>query len=70
MKNVHLDAEFAELRGNNRAVGRGTASTTKAAISRAFADLFKQPNVKHKRVSHINVTVYINDATEITKSEF
>ena len=64
MKVATISAEFAELKGNNLAIGRGQGSTAKAAIARVVADLLKQPNVKRKRVSHINATITIINKTD------
>jgi hypothetical protein len=59
MKIATIEAEFSELKGNNRATGRGEASTARAAVSRAFGDLMKQDNVRHKRISQISATIHI-----------
>ena len=64
MKIATIDAEFSELQGNNRLQAKGEASTIRAAISRAVADLFKQPAVKGKRISTINMTVSLANKTE------
>lgn len=57
MKTARIEAEFPDLKGDNRASGTGEGSTPRAAISRAIADLFKQDNVQRKRISSVNMTV-------------
>ena len=69
MKIAKIDAEFTELPGNNRLTGQGEASTIRAAISRAVADLFKQPALKGKRISVVNMTVTLTNKTVETISE-
>lgn len=61
MKIARVSAQFPELRGDCYATGKGEGSTVKAAISRAFADLFKQPNVHRKRVSSIKATIILTN---------
>lgn len=61
MKIARIEAEFAELKGDNRVSGKGEASTVRAAISRAVADLFKQPALRSKRISTINMTVTLTN---------
>ena len=68
MKIATIDAEFSELQGNNRLQAKGEASTIRAAISRAVADLFKQPALKGKRISIVNMTVTLQNKTvEVTE---
>ena len=58
VKVATVEAMFPELRGGNiYKVGRGRASNSKAAISRAFADVLKQ--VSRKRISQIKATITI-----------
>lgn len=57
MKIARVSAQFPELRGDCYADGKGEGSTVKTAIARAFADLFKQPNVRRKRISSIKATI-------------
>jgi len=64
MKIAVINAEFAELPGNNQLQAQGEASTIRAAISRAVAALFKQPALKGKRISIINMTVTLTNNTE------
>lgn len=61
MKLATIEGEFAEIKGNNQAVGRGEASNAKAAISRAIGDLLKQPNISHKHISNFKCTVHISN---------
>lgn len=65
MKIATVEAQILELRGNSYATGRGQGSTSKAAISRAFSDLFKQPNVSRKRFTTIKATITIARHVEI-----
>ena len=55
-----IEAMFPELKGGSiYKTGRGKASTSKAAISRAFADVFKQ--IRKKRIHQIKATITIVD---------
>ena len=63
MKIAVINAEFAELPGNNQLQAQGEASTIRAAISRAVAALFKQPALKGKRISIVNMTVTLTNKT-------
>jgi hypothetical protein len=65
MKHVRIDGEFPELKGNIYATGDGTGSTVRAAFSRAVDSLFKQPNLKRKRIHNSKFTVTINDVDTI-----
>jgi hypothetical protein len=63
MKNVLVESFLPELRGPNiYKNGRGSGSTAKVAIGRAFGDLLRQ--IKGKRVSVIKATVTIVEAQE------
>lgn len=64
MKIATVQGEFAEIRGNNLAIGRGEGSTAKAAIARAIGDLLKQPNVRRKRISNFKATINISNREE------
>jgi predicted GTPase len=56
MKCAFVEAFFPELKGKNiYRTGRGEGANNKAAISRAFGDLFKQ--IKGKRVMVIKSTI-------------
>jgi len=56
MKIAFIEAHLPELRGPKAfKSGRGEASNSAAAISRAFKEVFKQ--VKGKRVSVIKATI-------------
>lgn len=58
MKLATVYATFPELRGANcHRTGRGRATTSRAAIARAFADLFVQ--VKGRRVHEIKCAIAI-----------
>ena len=65
MKIARVSAQFGELKGNSYADGKGSASTTKAAIARAFSDLLKQPNVRRKHISSIKATITITNDVSI-----
>jgi hypothetical protein len=65
MKIARIEAQFPELKGNSYADGKGEASTTKAAISRAFSDLLKQPNVRRKHISTIKATITVTVKEEL-----
>jgi hypothetical protein len=64
MKMVFIDAQFPDLRGDCYASGRGSGSTTKAAISRAIGNLLKDGKVRRKRISTIKMTVSITEASD------
>jgi hypothetical protein len=58
MKLATVEGMFPELKGGNIfRTGRGRGAGSKAAIARAFADLFKQ--LKGKRISTITATITI-----------
>lgn len=60
MKIARVSATFPELKGSDcYADGKGKGSTPRAAISRAFEDLFSQPNMKGKRFSSIRADITI-----------
>jgi hypothetical protein len=64
VKIATVSGEFAEIKGNNLAIGRGQGSTPKAAIARAIGDLLKQPNVRRKRISSFKATITITNKEE------
>lgn len=61
MKQAQIEGHFPELRGNCYASGRGQAGTSRAAIARAVADLFTQPNVRGKRIHTVKMTVSLSN---------
>lgn len=63
MKIARIDAEFSELKGENRLQGYGEGSTIRAAISRAVADLFQKDALQRKRITTINMTVVLGKKT-------
>lgn len=66
IKLATVEAFLPELKGGNiYKVGRGRASTSKAAISRAFGDLLKQ--VKGKRIHTIKATITIVEVNEVNE---
>lgn len=64
MKVCYIEAQFPECKGNCYGSGKGTGSTTKAAISRAVADLLKCSIVRKKRITQITMKVTVNTKTE------
>jgi len=60
MKTARVYATFPELKGNCYATGTGIATTARAAISRAFEDIFSQTNVRGKRFSNIEAKITIS----------
>lgn len=63
IKLATIEGMFPELKGGSiYKTGRGRASTSKAAISRAFGDLLKQ--VKGKRIHTIKATITIVEVNE------
>lgn len=69
MKNVFIDATLPELKGGAMyQVGRGTGTSAKVALARAFGQLLKQPKVKGKRISTIRATITITEATKKEES--
>lgn len=63
MKIAKIDAHFPDLTDNNRLSSYGEGSTVRAAISRAIADLFRQPQLKSKRIHTINMMVNLATKT-------
>ena len=60
LKVVTIEAQFPELNGGAyNQHGRGTGSTVKAAMSRAFADLLGQPKLRRKRFSRFTAIVSV-----------
>jgi hypothetical protein len=57
MKLAIAECFFGELRGNPNRTGRGRATTPKAAIARAFADVFKQ--LKGKRITSLRADITV-----------
>jgi hypothetical protein len=60
LKVVTIEAQFPELKGgacNQR--GRGTGSSVKSAIARAFSDLLRQPKLRRKRFSRFTAIVSV-----------
>ena len=58
LKSATVDAMFPELKGGSiYKTGRGRASNSKAAITRAIADLFKQ--VPGRRITVVKATITI-----------
>lgn len=72
MKRVTVEAMFPELKGAGiYATGRGTGSNAKAAISRAFGDLFKQKQVRGRKIHVVKATISIMEAaTEMVPTQF
>lgn len=67
MKTARIEAQFPDLKGNSYADGKGTASTVRAAISRAISDLFKQPNVRGKHINSFKATVTLTNDVPLSK---
>ncbi len=66
MKLAIVECFFPELKGANiYRTGRGRASTSKAAISRAIADVFRM--IKGKRVTSFRADVTVVDAQPMTE---
>jgi hypothetical protein len=60
LKVVIIEAQFPELKGGAYDQhGRGTGSSVKAAMSRAFSDLLGQPKLRHKRFSRFTAIVSV-----------
>ena len=59
MKIATIDAEFVELKGENRLVARGEGSTTRTAIARAIGNLLRDTKVRRKHITHFRATVTI-----------
>ena len=63
MKVAFVEAFFPELKGGKiNQSGRGEAANNKAAISRAFGDMFKK--IKGKRVSVIKCTITLTQKAD------
>ena len=59
MKLATVEAFFSEVKGNPYRTGRGKATTSPAAISRAFKEVFKQ--LRGKRIHTLTATLTIID---------
>lgn len=66
MKIARIEAEFPEL-PDSQLSSYGEGSTIRAAISRAVAELFSQPQLKSKRIRTVTMTV--NLATKTVTEE-
>ena len=65
MKRAIIEVTLPELKGGHMyKTARGTGSSSKVAISRAFGDLFKQTRKKHVTVIQARITL-----SEITKCQ-
>ena len=63
MKVAFVEAFFPELKGGKiNQSGRGEGANAKAAISRAFGDMFKK--IKGKRVSMIKCTITLTQKAD------
>jgi len=63
MKVAFIEAFFPELKGGKiNQSGRGEGANAKAAISRAFGDMFKK--IKGKRVSVIKCTITLTQKAD------
>ena len=61
MKIATIDAEFVELKGENRLVARGEGSTTRTAIARAIGNLLRDPKVRRKHISHFRASITVQN---------
>ena len=60
MKIAYIEATLPELKGgNSHQTGRGEATNSKAAISRAFGDMFKK--VRKRRISVITCRIVLTE---------
>ena len=69
LKVVTIDAQFPELKGgacNQR--GRGTGSSVKAAGTRAFSDLLRQPKLRRKRFSKFTAVVSVGQQAVVEET--
>jgi len=63
MKIAFVEATLPELKGGKMyQTGRGEASNSKAAISRAFGDMFKK--VRGRRISVIKCTITLTEKAD------
>jgi hypothetical protein len=69
MKIARIDAEFEELKGDNRLQGYGEGSTIRAAISRAVSDIFGSEKLNRKRITSVNMTVKLSNKTATEEVE-
>lgn len=66
MKTARVSATFPEQKASScYAEGKGTGNTTSVAVRLAFADLFRQPNLKNKRITRITANIVITSAEPI-----
>lgn len=61
MKTARVEAEFAELKGNNVVIAKGTATNAAGAIARAARNLFLDSKVKGRRIRTFKATFYISE---------
>ena len=70
LKVVTVQAVFPELPGGRaNQQGRGTGTSTKVALARAFANLLKQPKLKGRRFNQINAVISIGTIKADTEEE-
>jgi hypothetical protein len=62
MKRAIVECFLPELKGRCDRTGRGTGSSNKVAIARAFADMFKQ--TKAKRITVIKATIMLSEVSK------
>lgn len=63
MKIARVSATFPEQKASScYAEGKGTGNNTRTAVKLAFIDLFRQPNLKNKRITRITANIVIVDA--------
>jgi hypothetical protein len=62
MKRAIVEGFFPEMKGRCDRTGRGTGSSNKVAIARAFADMFKQ--TKAKRITIIKATIMLSEVSK------
>jgi hypothetical protein len=62
MKIARVSATFPEQKASScYAEGKGSGSSPRVAIARAFENLLRQPNLKGKRVSRITANIVVTD---------
>lgn len=66
MKTARVEAEFAELKGNNVVIAKGCATNAAGAVARAARSLFADPKVKGRRIKTFKATFYISEEIPTT----
>ena len=64
MKLATIDAEFVELKGDNRVIARGEGGTPQVAIKRAISALLRDPKVRRKHITQFRAAITIQNQAQ------